>query len=54
MSKKQDVHENEIKLINEEIRNYKEFESLTDEELDKLKDNIYQLSTIIFEYYENQ
>gem|GEM_PF-5238109 len=54
MSNKNDVHENEIKLTPEEIRKYKEFESLTDEELDILADNIYQCSSIIFEYYENQ
>ncbi|MBP8041773.1 MAG: hypothetical protein KAZ36_07710 [Bacteroidales bacterium] len=54
MSNKNDIHENEIKLTLEEIRKYKEFESLTDEELDILADNIYQCSSIIFEYYENQ
>lgn len=55
MSKKHNAHEvNEIKLKPEEIKKHKEFESLTDEELDKLADDIFQLSTIIFDYYESQ
>ncbi|HNZ42418.1 MAG TPA: hypothetical protein PLB59_12280 [Bacteroidales bacterium] len=54
MSNKNDANEKDIKLTIEEIKKHKEFESLTDEELDILADNIYQCSSIIFEYYENQ
>lgn len=54
MYNKKDDHENDIKLTPKEIRKYKEFESLTDEELDILADNIYQFSSIILEYYENE
>jgi len=53
-SNKNDANEKDIKLTIEEIKKHKEFESLTDEELDILADNIYQCSSIIFEYYENQ
>lgn len=55
MSKKQKVYKiNEIKLTKEEIKKQKEFESLTDKELEDLSDTVYQLSTIIFDYYANK
>lgn len=54
MSKLQDAYgTGSIKLTKEEIKKYKEFENLTDEELDNCSDFIFQLSIIISDCYEN-